>query len=381
VPLYKGQAIPHAGESWLFITEWDNSVGFMLSRGFFPLWLVLWMIFVPGMGRCAHPAIDADNTAAVIFAYHRIGDDAYPNTSLRTDQFESQMRELKDGGYRVLRLSDVIRHFQNGDTLPEKTVVLTFDGSYQSFLTTAYPVLKAYQFPFTVFINPSLITGGRKGTLTWDDVRSLKRSNLSDIGLQAGLTGSRVPLRGALNSGIAQYRDALDDHPRYFAYPFGEYTKSDAQAVAQSGFDAAFGQQSGVAYAGADRFTLPRFTLTERYGDMERFVMTANALPLPVRDITPDDPALTGDVTAIGFTLPPALSRYTKGLSCFVTGQEKTSVEPVGSGRVELRMNVPIDQPRTRVNCTLAGTPDSEGNERWRWMGMLLTLPGDAASE
>lgn len=328
--------------------------------------------------RAATLAIEADSSAAVIFAYHRIGDDEYPNTSLRMDQFESQMKELKDGGYRVLPLSDVVSRFQNGEALPEKTVVLTFDGSYQSFLNTAYPTLKSYQFPFTVFINPSLISAGKKGAMTWDNVRQLKRSDLCHIGLQAGLTGSRTPLRAALNSAIAQYREALDERPRFFAYPFGEYSKADAHAVAQAGFDAAFGQQSGVAYAGADPFTLPRFTLTERYGDMERFVMTANALPLPIRDVTPDDPALNGDVSAIGFTLPPGLSRHVKGLSCFVTGQEKISIEPVGSGRVELRMSTPIDQPRTRINCTLAATPDNEGNARWRWMGMLLTLPTEA---
>lgn len=350
----------------------------MSPVGLFLVFLSIWTWLVPSTARAGGPAIEADKTAAVIFAYHRIGDDAHPNTSLRLDQFESQLKELKDGGYHVLKLSDVIDAYKGGKALPDRTVVLTFDGGYRSFLETAWPRLKSYRFPFTLFINPAAMAAQREGLMDWDDIDDVADTGLADIGITTGAGESRAPLRAALNSAIALYRDEMGISPRFFAYPFGAYTKTHVESVVAAGFDAAFGQQSGVAFAGADIFTLPRFTLTERYGDMGRFAMTANALPLPARDITPDDPALSENAAppAIGFTLPASLSRYAKGLSCFVSGQDKVQVESIGSGRVELRLAVPLDDVRTRVNCTLPGPADEDGNARWRWVGMLLTLPG-----
>ena len=76
----------------------------------------------------AQEALPQDRSSAVIFAYYRVGEDQFPGTNIRLDQFQSHVRELKDGRYNVLSLPDMITALQGGATLPDRAVVLTFDG-------------------------------------------------------------------------------------------------------------------------------------------------------------------------------------------------------------------------------------------------------------
>jgi hypothetical protein len=117
---------------------------------------------------------------------------------------------------------------------------------------------------------------------------------------------------------------------------------------------------------------LPRFTMTDDFGDLDRFRLTAGALPLPVTDVVPEDSGnLAQNPPAIGFTVAPEVKDLSR-LSCFVSDIGRTGVMRPGGGRVEIRLEAPLQDRRTRVNCTL---PDG-GNSRWRWFGMLLVLPG-----
>ena len=117
--------------------------------------------------------------------------------------------------------------------------------------------------------------------------------------------------------------------------------------------------------------------MTERYGNLERFRLVVNALPLPAIDLEPQDPYLTGEKPSIGFSLPPALEKEAGDLSCFISGQPQPEMEVIGR-RVEIRPKqvrdrVPGDE-RLRLNCTMPGPVDTETDmEQWRWIGMMLT--------
>ena len=52
-------------------------------------------------------------------------------------------------------------------------VVLTFDDGYRSVYETAYPLLKARGWPFTVFLCPEGIDRGRGPVMTWDQLREM----------------------------------------------------------------------------------------------------------------------------------------------------------------------------------------------------------------
>ena len=145
--------------------------------------------------------------------------------------------------------------------------------------------------------------------------------------------------------------------------------------ISEYGFDAAFGQQSGVAHANADLFNLPRFTMTENFSNIGRFQMTANALPLPVTDLSPNESFLTQTRPSIGFTIAEDIPENIENLSCFASGQSKPEVNIVGMNRVEIRLAQDIDETRFRVNCTLPENAQKDREiARWRWFGLLMTL-------
>ena len=98
----------------------------------------------------APPAGAADS--AVIIMYHRFGEAAYPSTNVTLDQFESHIRELKNGPYAVLPLPEIVARLSDGRPLPERTVGLSVDDAYLSAYTEAWPRLKAAGLPLTLFV-------------------------------------------------------------------------------------------------------------------------------------------------------------------------------------------------------------------------------------
>ena len=164
----------------------------------------------------------------------------------------------------------------------------------------------------------------------------------------------------------------LGQRPTLFAYPYGEYSLAIRDAVVDAGLVAAFGQHSGAIGRTGDRFGLPRFPLSENYGDMDRFRLIANALPLPVGDLTPADPLLTAETNPpfYGFTVAETVSGL-GALGCFASRNDLT-MERLGDYRIETRMAGPFPPGRARINCTMPG-PDG----RWRWLGRQFYVLGE----
>lgn len=331
--------------------------------------------------RAAMEVIPQDHHAAVIYAYHRIGEDAFPEMSIRTGQFRAHISELMSGSYNILSLSEVVKSQKNEDKLLERTVVLTFDGGHSSIRDRAIPLMLENNIPFTLFISTDHIDRNTSQYMKWDDLKKLAKNKLVTFGIHpASYTRlAREPeseIARQVNKARTRFREELGFVPQFFSYPFGEYSAFYRDFIAGQGFEAAVGQQSGTSYIGSDFFALPRFPMTESYGSLERFRMTANALPLPVTDIFPQDMDLDSNTPSIGFTIDTALNGSLNKLSCFASDQEKPAIEAVGLNRIELRLQNPFQQERARINCTMPGPQQEAGTEpRWRWFGMLMTVP------
>jgi len=327
-----------------------------------------------------------DDRAAVIFSYFAVGNDDNPSASVTTEQFTRQIEELTSGGYTVKPLPEIIDAFASGKQLPPRTIAITFDGADKSILQNAIPLLEKNDLPFTVFIPADRVASGKPPFMNWNDLRRLKRSGLASFGLHPSYYSRLADddadeIKRQINNSLAAIRKELGINPTLLAYPYGEYDEDYQGIVKSMGLKAAFGQNSGVAHAGEDRYALPRFTLTERYGDMDRFLMTANALPFPVIDVSPADPHLSTLNPAIGFTVPESLAKSVKNISCFSSSEEKPKLEILGT-RIEIRLSQPFSESRPRINCTLAAAPAPPGEEpRFRWLGMMYSVPQDLLNE
>ena len=319
------------------------------------------------------PASGMAADSAVILQYHRFGETNIPSTNITLAQFEAHLAFLQSGGYTVLPVPHIVAALRAGQPLPDKAVGITIDDAAISVIREAWPRLRVAGFPFTLFVATDAIDQRQGHSMGWDDIRTLANSGVTIANHSAshghlwrlGLAAARRDVVHAQT----RFQAELGFSPRLFAYPYGEYNLALRGLVEELGFEVAFGQNSGVAGKGADLFTLPRFSLNEAYGDMERFKLIINTLPIPVHDVTPAEPILARNPPHIGFTVDESLDEI-DALACYVSGQGAVQVELLGERRVELRMSKPFPLGRTRVNCTLPG-PD----RRWRWLGMQYLVP------
>jgi peptidoglycan/xylan/chitin deacetylase (PgdA/CDA1 family) len=74
-----------------------------------------------------------------------------PELFVSPAHFERRMELLAEGGYNVLPLGEAVERMRQ-NSLPRKSVVITFDDGFADFYLRAYPILKKYGFPATVYL-------------------------------------------------------------------------------------------------------------------------------------------------------------------------------------------------------------------------------------
>jgi peptidoglycan/xylan/chitin deacetylase (PgdA/CDA1 family) len=91
----------------------------------------------------------------LILCYHGISlEDEHqwrPALYISPQQLESRLEILRRGNYAVLPLSEVLERLYRND-LPPRAVALTFDDGTYDFYKQAYPRLKQFDFPATVYL-------------------------------------------------------------------------------------------------------------------------------------------------------------------------------------------------------------------------------------
>ncbi len=353
-----------------------------LTRAGVPACLALGLLLTSPAAQPGRAAIaaEADARHAVILMYHRFGESEFPTTNTTLEQFEAHLAELRQGKYNVLPLPRIVEHLKSGTPLPDRAIAITVDDAFISVYREAWPRLKAEGLPLTLFVATDAIDSGLPGYMSWDQLRELAAAGVT-IGSQTAshphmTTLSAEAIRRELQASNQRFREELGQEPRLFAYPYGEFDRLSRRVVEEEGFMAAFGQHSGVAYTGHDPMWLPRFTFNERYGDLDRFIMAANALPLKLSDLTPEDTQLSrsNNPPAFGFTVAPEMGALGP-LACYASGQGQAALEVLGDRRIEVRVAAPFPAGRARINCTLPG-PD----RRWRWFGIQFYVPAEAGA-
>ena len=99
----------------------------------------------------------------LILCYHGISldDEHLWNGALYMppDMFEERLRLLQSMRCTVLPFSEGVERLYAG-TLPDRSVVITFDDGYHDFVAAAHPLLRKYGMPSTVYL-PTLHCGRR----------------------------------------------------------------------------------------------------------------------------------------------------------------------------------------------------------------------------
>lgn len=76
---------------------------------------------------------------------------------LHVKRFEAFLKHLKDH-FQVIPLDELIRCLRLGIPVPKSSVVLTFDDGFLSNYTLAFPLLKKYEAPATIFLATEFVS-------------------------------------------------------------------------------------------------------------------------------------------------------------------------------------------------------------------------------
>jgi len=307
-------------------------------------------------------------SGAVILQYHNVSTSTAADTSISPDNFRTQMEFLRDNGFAVLPLEDVIKALREGVALPDKTAVITFDDGYRSVYDAAFPLLKSYGWPFTVFVTTSLVAAKPGGLYaSWDQLRemgaigaTLANHTVTHLYLvqqfegeteNAWLQRLEEEVTGAEKTIMQQ---TGQDH-KLLAYPYGEYNAAIKNLVARLGYTA-FGQHSGPMSSHA-------------YGSMNNFATKVNSLAFNVRLLRPDSPVTTSET-------PEAVLDFEDEyrfdvLNCFYNDRP-IQVTEVSNENKQFLVTAKVQSQvrRYRYNCTAPG-PDG----RYYWHSILWINP------
>jgi poly-beta-1,6-N-acetyl-D-glucosamine N-deacetylase len=327
--------------------------------------------------RRAAPAAGEDG--AVVLMYHRFGEDRYPSTSIRMEQFRHHLEYLQENDFNIWPVERVVEYLLEGKTFPDRTVAITIDDAYTSIYEEAYPLLKELDWPYTVFVNSDGSDGGG-GYMSWEQMREMAENSRASFAnhsathdyLVARQSGeSEADWEARIRADIQKSEDRLQeelaghipDSPPLHAYPYGEYDKALQAIVEDMGY-VAFGQHSGPVGHHSDILALPRFAMAEAYGDPDDFSLRVNARPLPVVSISPADP------TAIDQQNPPELKLEFADsdialdrINCFASGRGVELNWVSESPRVlSVKADAAMGEGRSRYNCTV---PAQGGGFHW----------------
>lgn len=313
---------------------------------------------------------DQSVSRAVILMYHRFGESGLPSTNISIKQLEQHIAALQTRGHTVVPLDLVADALEGKAALPDKAVAITVDDAYRSFMTEGWPRFQAAGFPVTLFVATEGVSAGYSDLLSWDEIRALRRDGVS-IGAHSHSHAhypslSAEQMRDDLKRMSDSFEAELGVVPDLFAYPYGEASLEEFEAVNELGFRAAFGQHSGAVGPEHQRMYLPRFSLNEAFGDQDRFNLIIDTLPLPVIGVNPANTILQTDTPAIGLFLkdaPPNIG----ALTCFGPGGKRLDAV-ASSNSVRLMVQDPIRPGRARLNCTLP-VADRQLSGRWHWFG------------
>ncbi len=144
---------------------------------------------------------------SVILMYHRVSESSAGDNCTKFEvgvaknNFEAQMKYIRKN-MNPLPLSDLVGYIIAGKEIPEKTIAVTFDDGYEDNYINAYPVLKKYSIPATIFLTTDHIESSK--IFWWDKVSEIiKKTSESFINVNEFRTvsNSRFNLQDSLKLG------------------------------------------------------------------------------------------------------------------------------------------------------------------------------------
>lgn len=169
-------------------------------------------------------------------------------------KFEEQMKYLKDNGYTTITAQEFIDAYNGKVNLPKNSVMLTFDGGYQSMKTIVNPILKQYNLHAVSFIVGSF-TSRPDTYLTADDIKTLKNDNVIEFESHTFDFYEDGKIKGMINETPAvdivsdnkKNEEIIGHKTNFLCYPFGAYSNNAFEGLKAANIPFGFAVTTGVS--------------------------------------------------------------------------------------------------------------------------------------
>src|SRR5205085_11275457 len=218
--------------------------------------------------RVNKPVVD-QTAQVIILCYHRLVDKIrYPGTEITPAAFEAEMKQLKDAGITVISMQDLLAWRRGEKNIPPRCAVISFDDGWKSQYEVAWPILKKFGDPFTMFIYTEGVRGGTLGggeAVTWEQLADLRdngvdiqahtathqdlREGHTVLVIEPGGKRSKKKLAGAdyekwMQNEVVGSKELLEQRlgikVNCFAVPFGNYNEHVKELARNAGYEAMF---------------------------------------------------------------------------------------------------------------------------------------------
>jgi peptidoglycan/xylan/chitin deacetylase (PgdA/CDA1 family) len=214
-----------------------------------------------------------------VLMYHKVNDVAGNPLTMPVSLFDEQLREL---GYKVVGLDDVLAHYVERAPLPPQAVLITFDDGYHDNLDNAARVLRKYGYPAVLFVPIGYLDdrhplpheerlaseGILNPTVDWDELGELEREGIriESHGISHRPLADLEVDEAAREISLSKLRleERLGRPVRAFSYVKGSeahYKPVHLSLVRQAGYDVAFTAVSGANSQDTDPLQLRRYNI------------------------------------------------------------------------------------------------------------------------
>jgi peptidoglycan/xylan/chitin deacetylase (PgdA/CDA1 family) len=250
-----------------------------------------------------------DGIRVAVLGYHDFSNtESETAMRIRTSKFRKQMEAIRQLGIPVIAMADFIAWKSGDKQIPEKAVVLTIDDGWKSTYTEAFPILKEFGYPFTIFLYKNYVDGGGKA------LTSAMIKEMMTHGATIGSHSVSHPFPQTVKSNRKKGAEAYDkflntelgESKRFlegkfgvtvktYAYPGGFFTEEMLPKAEQVGYSHLFTVQPGKVKRAMPNEILPRYIILGNYDKIFDFALT-------FRDSQTDMP--TGSVAGLAQELP-----------------------------------------------------------------------------
>ena len=240
-----------------------------------------------------------------ILTYHKfcIGESPDPYT-INISLFEKQIQYLKENDYHIISVSQLISCIDE-NVFPYKPVVITIDDGFKSTYTLAFPILKKYDFPATIYLYTDFIANGIN-QLSWQEINEMAKNRI-EIGshsishcnlINKKNNESQNDYLKRINGEFVISRDILEKNTSTnissFAYPYGVYSQQIKILAKQAGYKALLNANGMNNSPPIDPYSLNRQIIPAGYS-IENFHSLLIEKPLRVNNVFPDDGTITNN--------------------------------------------------------------------------------------